>query len=162
MQPTTELVTRSVPHVQETQRDRLVNGLNQSLADLTDLALCYKQAHWNVIGKDFSQLHELFDLLHNQARQYLDLIAERALALGGIARGTLQAAAERTNLPPFPVEERHDRRLLEELLQRMDRVNADLRQAMEGSADDLVTQDIYMEVLRGIEKQRWMVQAHLA
>jgi DNA-binding ferritin-like protein len=32
---------------------------------------------------------------------------------------------------------------------------------MEGSGDEPATQDIYTEVVRGIEKQRWMLAAHL-
>jgi DNA-binding ferritin-like protein len=33
---------------------------------------------------------------------------------------------------------------------------------MDESADEAATQDVYTEVVRGIEKQRWMLQAHLA
>jgi DNA-binding ferritin-like protein len=32
---------------------------------------------------------------------------------------------------------------------------------MDTSTDDLATQDVFIEVVRGIEKQRWMLQAHL-
>jgi DNA-binding ferritin-like protein len=33
---------------------------------------------------------------------------------------------------------------------------------MDASADEAATQDVYVEVVRGIEKQRWMLEAHLA
>ncbi len=45
---------------------------------------------------------------------------------------------------------------------RLDILDSDLRQAMYESADEPATQDVYVEVVRGIEKQRWMLQAHLA
>jgi len=158
----TTIVHRSVPNVDEVLRSRLVVGLNQSLASLSDLAAAYKQAHWNVVGIDFSQLHELFDQFADQTRDYVDTVAERAVTLGGVARGTIQAAVEHSALPPFPLEERDEIHLLRELVGRIDVVDQDLRAAMDTSTDDLATQDVYIEVVRGIEKQRWMLQAHLA
>ena len=155
------IVTRTVPGVDETLQARLVSGLNQNLASLTDLAAAYKQAHWNVVGIDFAQLHELFDQFADQTREYMDVIAERAVTIGGVARGTLQAAVEHSALPAFPIEERDEARLLEELVGRIDTLTTDLRQAMDDSADEAATQDVYIEVVRGIEKQRWMLQAHL-
>ena len=157
----TRTVQRGVPGVDHAVRERLIDGLNQNLATLTDLATDYKQAHWNVVGRDFSQLHELFDTLTDETRAFADLIAERAVQLGGAAHGTVQAAAENTSLPPFPLDERDERALLEELLTRVDTTAAELRAAMDGSADEAATQDIYTEVVRGIEKQRWMLAAHL-
>ena len=106
-------------------------------------------------------MHVLFDQFTDQTREYVDLIAERAVTIGGIARGTIQAAVEHSSLPPFPLEERDEIHLLRELVGRIDVVDQDLRAAMDTSADDLATQDAYIEVVRGIEKQRWMLQAHL-
>ena len=52
----TTMVTRTVAGVDDVQQARLVAGLNQHLASLSDLAAAYKQAHWNVVGIDFAQL----------------------------------------------------------------------------------------------------------
>jgi starvation-inducible DNA-binding protein len=156
------IVNRAVPGLDLESRARLVVGLNRSLASLSDLAAAYKQAHWNVVGIDFSQLHALFDQFADQTRDYVDVVAERAVTLGGVARGTIQAAVEHSALPAFPLEERCERHLIEELVGRIDTLDADLRQAMLESADEPATQDVYIEVVRGIEMQRWMLQAHLA
>ena len=158
----TTMVNRAVPGLDSELRASLVAGLNQSLASLTDLAAAYKQAHWNVVGIDFSQLHELFDQFADQTREYVDTVAERAVTLGGTALGTIQAAVEHTTLPPFPVDERCEIHLLEALVGRIDTLDGDLRQAMAETAAEPATQDVYIEVTRGIEKQRWMLQAHLA
>jgi starvation-inducible DNA-binding protein len=158
----TTIVHRTVPNVDEALRSRLVVGLNQSLASLSDLAAAYKQAHWNVVGIDFSQLHELFDQFADQTRDYVDTIAERAVTLGGVARGTIQAAVEQSTLPAFPLAEQDETQLLKELVGRIDILDSDLRQQMISTADEPATQDVYIEVVRGIEKQRWMLQAHLA
>ena len=143
-------------------RDHLVVRLNQNLANLTDLASAYDHAHWNVAGQNFAQLHELFDRFADQTRAYMDMLAERAVTLGGTANGTIQAAAEISDLPAFPLTERSQWRLVEELVQRLEHVAADLRQAMDASADEAATEDVFIEVLRGIEKQHWMLREHLA
>jgi starvation-inducible DNA-binding protein len=146
----------------EDLRDHLVVCLNQNLANLTDLASAYDHAHWNVAGPHFAQLHELFDRFADQTRTYMDMLAERAVTLGGTARGTMQAAIGSSHLPAFPLTERSQWRLVEELIQRLEHVAADLREAMDASADEAATEDVFIEVLRGIEKQHWMLREHLA
>src|SRR3954451_20618043 len=126
----TTVASRIIPGLDYGRRAQLVASLNQNLATLSDLAAAYKQAHWNVVGIDFSQLHALFDQFADQTRDYVDVVAERAVALGGIARGTIQAAAEHSALPAFPLEERCERHLIEELVGRIDTLDADLRQEM--------------------------------
>jgi starvation-inducible DNA-binding protein len=158
----TTVVNRYAPGIDESLRTSLVVGLNQNLASLSDLAAAYKQAHWNVVGADFSQLHELFDQFADQMREYVDVVAERVVTLGGNARGTIQAAVEQSALAPFPLEERCEVHLLEALVGRIDTLITGLRRAMTDSADEPATQDVYIEVVRGVEKQRWMLQAHLA
>jgi starvation-inducible DNA-binding protein len=143
-------------------RDHLVVHLNQGLANLTDLASAYDHAHWNVAGPHFAQLHELFDRFADQTRAYMDMLAERAVTLGGTARGTIRAAADDSTLPPFPLLERSQWRLIEELVLRLEHVAGDLRLAMDASADEAATEDVFIEVLRGIEKQHWILREHLA
>ena len=49
------ILTRSVPGVDRPRAERLAEDLNRNLASLVDLAAAFKQAHWNVAGRDFSQ-----------------------------------------------------------------------------------------------------------
>ena len=42
-------------------RENLIENLNESLANAFDLKSMYKQAHWNVKGIHFIELHLLFD-----------------------------------------------------------------------------------------------------
>ena len=53
---------------------------DQRLADTSNLYI--KQAHWNAKGLNFFQLHELFDDLAGGVFPFIDMIAERATALG--------------------------------------------------------------------------------
>src|SRR5688572_6080129 len=85
-------------------RKAMIALLNARLADAIDLRLAIKQAHWNVRGPDFIALHELFDQIQARIDAFVDEIAERATALGGVAYGTLQAAGSASTLPPYPTD----------------------------------------------------------
>src|SRR5436309_15955288 len=78
--------------------------MNQRLADAVDLQMQMKQAHWNVKGPHFIGLHELFDKVNEAVASYVDLIAERVVQLGGIAEGTVRAAAQRSRLAEYPLD----------------------------------------------------------
>src|SRR6476619_3659237 len=78
--------------------------MNQGLADVLDLQLQMKQAHWNVRGPHFIGLHKLFDEIHEDILEYVDLIAERIGQLGGIAEGTARSVAKRSKLQEYPLD----------------------------------------------------------
>src|SRR2546421_8266031 len=77
--------------------------LNARLADSIDLMHQAKQAHWNVKGPSFIALHKLFDEIVDAAEEYMDLLAERVVQLGGMAEGTIQVATMRTALKEYPL-----------------------------------------------------------
>src|SRR3989442_14302598 len=86
----------------EKVRTQGVGLLQERLADCIDLVTQTKQAHWNVKGPSFIALHELFDKVYEHTQEYADLIAERIVQLGGIAEGTVRAAAKRSKLQEYP------------------------------------------------------------
>src|SRR5262245_35722770 len=86
----------------ESTRRKVIDLLNQNLADVLDLGLQTKQAHWNVKGPHFIALHELFDKLAEELEEFSDDIAERAVALGGIALGTSEVIAKQSRLNAYP------------------------------------------------------------
>jgi len=85
-------------------RTSMIPILNARLADTIDLLHQAKQAHWNVKGRNFIALHKLFDEIAEAADEHMDLIAERAVQLGGIAEGTIQLSARRSELEPYPLD----------------------------------------------------------
>src|SRR5439155_6610562 len=91
----------------EDARMKLVELLNTRLADAIDLQTQCKQAHWNVKGPDFIALHKLFDEVNGAVEEYVDLIAERAVQLGGVADGTARVAAKRPSLPEYALRGGH-------------------------------------------------------
>ena len=77
--------------------------MNQRLADAIDLQSQLKQAHWNVKGPNFIGLHKLFDDIYEAVGDYVDLVAERIVQLGGVAEGTVRVAAVRSRLESYPL-----------------------------------------------------------
>ena len=85
----------------ESARVRVVDLCNRRLADAIDLQTQCKYAHWNVKGPNFIALHELFDKVTEGVEDYVDLIAERVVQLGGSADGTARMIVKRSSLPEY-------------------------------------------------------------
>src|SRR6202047_3406325 len=83
----------------------LIQNLQQILVDLIELHLQGKQAHWNVVGTNFRDLHLQLDELVDAARDASDTIAERMRALDAVPDGRSDTVAATTSLPQFPANE---------------------------------------------------------
>lgn len=144
-------------------RASLVALLNQRLADAVDLQSQVKQAHWNVKGPHFIALHELFDKIYEAVSEYVDLIAERAVQLGGIAEGTVRVAASRSRLDEYPLTISDGEAHVNALSRALAEFGREARLAIDEADgfDDADTADIFTEVSRGIDKWLWFVEAHL-
>jgi starvation-inducible DNA-binding protein len=144
-------------------REKLVEMLNQRLADASDLKSQAKQAHWNVKGMNFIALHELFDQIAIAAEAHTDLIAERITTLGGTAYGTVRQAAERSSLAEYPLEiadgTAHVEALSTALADFGRRVRANIDEAANLSDQD--TADLFTEISRETDKNLWFVEAHI-
>ena len=94
---------RTIPFDLSTdRRDQATGVLNDWLPSLIDLALCLKQAHWNLRGERFRSVHEHLDEILADVRTAVDDVAERAVTLGGQADGRPQTVTARSRLPEFP------------------------------------------------------------
>jgi starvation-inducible DNA-binding protein len=146
----------------EANRREAVAVLNQRLADCIDLQLQCKQAHWNVKGPAFIALHELFDAIAAGVTGYADLIAERAVQLGGIAEGTASVVAERSALLNYPLGistgAEHVAALSDALATFGRAVRMDI-DAME-RLEDADSADVLTEISRGTDKWLWFVESH--
>lgn len=144
-------------------RQTLANLLNERLADLIDLSLQAKQAHWNVKGSSFIALHELFDQVAGFLPEFIDEVGERIVALGGTAEGTIGVVASRTSLPEYPTDITsgcdHVDRLAAALAEAGKRVRADIGRATDCGDDG--TADLLTSLSRELDKYLWFVEAHL-
>ena len=59
----------------------LAANLQRALVDITALSLVGKQAHWNVVGPNFRDLHLNLDEVVDIAREGSDELAERMRAI---------------------------------------------------------------------------------
>ncbi|MFO0841967.1 MAG: DNA starvation/stationary phase protection protein Dps [Gemmataceae bacterium] len=145
------------------RRVELVKLLNDRLADVVDLHLQAKQAHWNVRGPNFIALHELFDKVAEEAEEHADLIAERAAALGGPSDGTAQVVVKKTTLSPYPLNIASGHDHVEALSSALAAFGKQAREAIDKATQlgDADTADLFTEVSRETDKNLWFVEAHL-
>src|SRR5271167_1310628 len=80
----------------------LPKNLQRVLVDLIELHLQGKQAHWNVVGTNFRDLHLQLDEIVDTARAASDTIAERIRALNAVPDGRSDTVTASTTLPAFP------------------------------------------------------------
>jgi starvation-inducible DNA-binding protein len=149
--------------IREDVRKQVIKLLNQSLATSFDLKSQVKQAHWNVKGSDFIQLHELFDELAEELEEHVDLVAERATSLGGQVYGTARAAAENSLLPEYPLDTADGTKHLVALVDRYAIYAKHVREGIDKSSSlgDQSTADVYTELSRAADKRLWFLEAHL-
>ncbi|HTC24930.1 MAG TPA: DNA starvation/stationary phase protection protein Dps [Gemmatimonadales bacterium] len=146
----------------EASRTEAIELLNQRLADCIDLQTQCKQAHWNVKGPSFIALHKLFDEVNEDVEEYVDLIAERVVQLGGIAEGTARIVAQRSALIDYPLTlstgGEHVAALSDALAEfgRSARIGIDEMNDLK----DADSADILTEISRGVDKWLWFVEAH--
>ena len=146
----------------EETRTKIIEILNQSLADALDLQMQIKQAHWNVKGADFIGVHELLDQIAETVSEQTDEMAERIPQLGGVAEGTVQRVSVRTHLPEYPlnIHKSHDH--LKAISQSLANFAKHTRKAIESTSTlDADTADIFTEVSRSTDKSLWFIESFL-
>ena len=144
-------------------RKTSISELNGRLADSIALALAVKQAHWNVKWRNFIAVHELFDTVHTNLREQIDVMAERVQQLDGVAIGTAEKVSGATTLPEYPTDltraEVHIRALCDRFRDHGER----LRIAIDATdeAGDADTADIFTAASRSLDKDLWLMESHL-
>lgn len=147
----------------EATRVSVVDLLNQRLADCIDLQTHCKQAHWNVKGPSFIALHKLFDEVNGEVEEYVDLIAERIVQLGGVANGTARAVANASALIDYPPALSSGHQHVAALSDSLSQFGRTARMGIEemNELEDANSADILTEISRGVDKWLWFVEAHL-
>jgi len=150
-------------NLSEPIRRKSIDLLNQHLADVLDLGLQAKQAHWNVKGPHFIGLHELFDKVAEELEEFTDDIAERAVELGGVALGTIQIVSNKSRLSAYPLDLTSGQKHVAALSGALAKFGTTTRAAIDtaAKAGDADTADLFTEVSRGVDKLLWFVEAHL-
>jgi len=143
-----------------TASERLSNHLQRVLVDLIELAGQGKQAHWNVVGKNFRDTHRQLDDIIEAARTFSDTIAERMRALHALPDGRSDTVAETTTLPEFPQGEIDTAEVIDLVTERLEATISTCREVHDDvDEEDPTSADILHAVLESLEQFAWMVSA---
>ena len=145
---------------EEETRAAVAEMLNNTTAELISLTLNCKHAHWNVVGPNFRPIHLHLDEIVKQTRKWTDLIAERSLTIGSSAEGTVRSVSANANIIDLPTGLLQDTTVIEAVEEMLGTVARRVEERIVEVGDvDPVTQDLLIEVAKGLELQRWMVGA---
>jgi len=137
--------------------------LTPVVIDLEALVVNGKQAHWHVRGGSFIGIHELLDDVVSHAQEYADTAAERVVALGLPLDSRLATVAQKTTLPALSDGFQPWETTVAEVVGLIDAALVTVRAAVTGLDEvDLSSQDVAIEIERGLTKDRWLLQAHIA
>jgi starvation-inducible DNA-binding protein len=137
--------------------------LTPVVLDLQALAVDGKQAHWHVRGSNFQAVHELLDVVVEHAQDYADLAAERVVALGLPVDARIQTVAAKATTPKLDEGFQQSDQTIAQVIAQIDAVLVTVRTAVEELDElDQVSQDVVIEIARGLDKDRWFLFAHLA
>jgi starvation-inducible DNA-binding protein len=158
MSPTTR---RTEAEVQPFQASPAMSAnLQRVLVDLIELHLQGKQAHWNVVGTNFRDLHLQLDELVDFAREASDTVAERMRALDSVPDGRSDTVAAGTTLPAFPAYEHTTTEVVELIAGRIYAAVDTMRAVHDDvDAEDPSTADVLHQLIDGLEKLAWLIKS---
>jgi len=140
--------------------ERLAGHLQQLLVDLIELSLQGKQAHWNVVGHNFRDLHLQLDEIVDAARGFTDDVAERMRAVYALTDGRSTSVASQTSLPPFPSGEVDTATTVDLVVAALYGVAKTARDIHDDvDEEDPTTADLLHAILERLEQLAWMVDA---
>lgn len=137
--------------------------LGPIVTDLTALSVDGKQAHWHVRGANFQAVHELLDTVVDHAREWADTAAERVVALGLPLDVRITTVASKTTTPKMTAGFQRSDAVIAEIIAEIDATLVTVRTAIDELGElDAASQDVAIEIARGLEKDRWFLFAHIA
>lgn len=143
-----------------TASETLSENLQKVLVDLIELSLQGKQAHWNVVGRNFRDTHLQLDEIIEAARGFADDVAERMRALHALPDGRSDQVAQTTTLPEFPQGEIATTEVIDLMTERLDAVAGTCRDVHDAvDEEDPTSADILHAILERVEQLSWMVSA---
>ncbi|MBY6410861.1 DNA starvation/stationary phase protection protein [Rhodococcus sp. BP-252] len=138
------------------------DALQGTVVDLIDLSLIAKQAHWNVIGKNFRSVHLALDELVTAARDFTDEAAERATAIGVSPDGRSETVSATAGTKGFGTGWTKDDEVTAAVVDNLAAVVDRLRgRIADTEAADPVTQDLLIAITARLEQLHWMWQAQV-
>ena len=140
--------------------ETLRGHLQRVLVALVDLHVQGKQAHWNVTGRGFRDLHLQLDDVVDAAREHSDTVAERMRALQVVPDGRTETVATTTDLSPYPAGLVSVGDTVDAIVERLAQTVEVVREVHDGvDAEDPTSADILHEIIADLEKQAWFLSS---
>lgn len=141
---------------------RLRESLQGVVVHVIDLQLIAKQAHWNIVGPNFRDLHRNLDELVTVTREAADTLAERMRALHATPDGRAAVVAGTSTLPQFPAGEITTHDAIYAVVMAIDLTARHIRDVHDGvDEDDPTSADLLHAVLKDLEQQSWFIGAEV-
>ena len=145
----------------EAQRTVSTEVLQGILYDMTALQHNVHQAHWNIEGIEYIQLHEFYQELYETLFKFIDESAERKLQLSVPADSRPSAVAKSSRIPEIKAGFMGDVESLRILSNQYSILSANLYKGIDATDGDLVTQDLLISFSHMIDQHFWQLRAHL-
>jgi starvation-inducible DNA-binding protein len=137
--------------------------LQPVVVNLQALGIDGKQAHWHVRGPSFIAVHEFLDVYVDHVREWADLVAERVVALGLPVDGRTGTVAADTTTPALRDGFQSVPDTIAQVVAQIDATLEILHTGIEALEEiDAASQDVLVEIERGLVKDRWFLHAHIA
>ncbi len=138
----------------------LAGNLQTVLTDLIELHLQGKQAHWNLVGTNFRDLHLQLDEIIAAARLFADQAAERMRALHALPDGRSNTVSAGTRLDGFPEGLTSTKQTVKLITARLERTVQTMRDVHdEVDEEDPTSADLLHAAIERLEQLAWMVNA---
>lgn len=143
-----------------TASKELTESLQAVLVDLIELHVQAKQAHWNVVGRNFRDLHRQLDEIIDEARNFSDEVAERMRALHATPDGRSDTVASTTSLPAFPTGEVDTKETVDLVTVMLEATVGTVRAVHDAvDEEDPTSADLLHAIIMRLEQFAWMVSA---
>jgi starvation-inducible DNA-binding protein len=134
-------------------------ALQGALIDLADLSLLAKQAHWNLTGRNFRSLHLQLDEVVSMAREQMDTMAERAIAIGVNPDGRVATIARDTRATQLGAGYITDEGVVTAFTGILGSMSERFRERISSvSETDPVTENLLEDTSHELEKAHWMFE----
>ena len=155
-------VEYSYPLNGDEERRKSVKGLQQLTVDLLALHNMYQEAHWDLTGPLYLQLHEYYQKQADFYLEQADTLAERVLHLGASVDGRSSTIARTTKLSEMPEGYLTDDHSIKLLLDRVSVLQKEIYELIGETEDgDPPTSNKLQDLAYSVDKDLWQLRAHL-
>lgn len=141
---------------------KLIDFLNQLLANYFVMYVKLHRYHWYVQGKHFFQLHEKFGEMYQMFANDLDELAERILIIDGRPFATMEKFVKTTTLIEANADNTEEE-MINQLIKDFKQIIAEIsKEGMNQASrvNDEPTIDLLVAFQRQLETHIWMLNAY--